>query len=352
MAKIITLSDFSNVVYGQYHAYNLRFFNEHFGEDYWTIPVSEFPHTKFLESLDEKGVENTDSFYYQFLNNAFERPGSLPNTKKIKLLKQKKFVEFLEEIRANPDMLLTLKRDNHACGSYRKDGKLAILHGNHRVAIAAYLGIPLKIKVQDDFKKNLKRYFDRHLEVNPKFFDGLKQPYQSIFDGEEEIAEGRRPDILERFKKINLEDIKGKRVLEFGCNVGASLYLALENEATYAFGIEMNPLTVNIALKLNTYFAKNINFLNVNLNNDFEIKEKFDTVFCLSIAGYVKDWDRLSKFILDTDLKVMYFEGHINKKIVDYVDLFKHFSKIEFLGYNKDQRKTDTYTRPFFRCIR
>jgi len=354
MVEIFNISDFSKVVFGQYHFYNYKFFRKNFGDNCYNIPVTEFPHYKFLEEYQQKGEVSSTNSYVEYLSYAFSKPTGLPNTPEGIGLKQKEFIEFFKKVKKNPDLLLTTRLHNHAAGYYRKDGKISLVHGNHRIAIACFLGLPVRLKVvsKDEFKNVLQRYFDNRLSKNPNFFSGLQQPYQSVFDGEEEIAEGRRPDILERFKKINLKDIKNKRVIELGCNIGSSLCLALEQGAKYALGLEISRDMIDVGLKLNTYFAKNIDFEKVDLNDDIKLDQKFDTVFCLSVAGYVRDWKKLSNLILNTDLKVMYFEGHINKKVVDYVELFKHFSKIEFLGFNKDQRKTDTYTRPFFRCIK
>jgi hypothetical protein len=345
--------DLSEVVYSQYNVFNYDYFKKHY-DKYWDISANDFPHTRFLRLLESGAKFDTlNNFYTEFLQDTFKYSeiiltGGTVDIKASIKIKTLYFIELFKKIKKNPSILLEdFEKGINAC--QRKDGKFALIHGNHRVAIAAYLKKPIKIHVSD----NGLAYVLRRLEAiyaGPKPTLGVVwPPYQSVFDGEVEILKGRRTDMKTRFDKIRSEDIVGQRILELGSNMGTDLFLALQNGAEYGLGVEASKGIVNAGLKMNTYLAQNIDFLVGDLNKDLTITEAFDTIFCFSVAGYVKDWTKLVQLLLSVKPKVMYFEGHIGKKQDDYKAIFKYFKNIEFLGYNQDKDDPSICSRPFFR---
>lgn len=111
----------------------------------------------------------------------------------------------------------------------RNNGDSLIFHGNHRYAIARYLGIECpttEISQEEYIRFNIKNE-KCQFGTNPS---GIA--YQSVWFNGECVVPGRRQDQDQRHRLISPEDLNGKRVYDFGCNIGASCVLAHEAGAT------------------------------------------------------------------------------------------------------------------------
>src|SRR5690606_7374337 len=110
----------------------------------------------------------------------------------------------------------------------RFDGKKLVFHGNHRYACSLFLGRePLVNKISiEDFLIFNTRLSDLRFSSDK---NGL--PYQTIFYKREPLIIGRRKDQIERHNMIDQSDIVGKRIFDFGCNIGTSCILAHESGA-------------------------------------------------------------------------------------------------------------------------
>jgi hypothetical protein len=91
------------------------------------------------------------------------------------------------------------------------DGDRVVLDGCKRAAIAYALGqdVPFTEVGLDEVL--------RSIVANPheKYGTGpVGRPYQSIFFKEKELVPGRRTDVLERFRKLRIEDVRGRHVLD------------------------------------------------------------------------------------------------------------------------------------------
>ena len=74
--------------------------------------------------------------------------------------------------------------------------------------------------------------------------------YQSIWFGGKEIVKGGRDDMRKRMSLIRKEDIKGKTVVDIGCNLGAASFWAIENGAKGCAGIDVVPEGIDLANKI------------------------------------------------------------------------------------------------------
>lgn len=339
------LNHTEDIVFGQQHPYNLKYLRGVYGRHYWHIPVELFPHFQYL-------TEEKNKSYNNYLKQSWKRPGFTDrNTAKGRKEKEKKFDKLLEDVTANPEILLDTG-ETCITGVRSRAGQIFLTHGNHRVSIAKLLNLPFYIKVTENTTQDLKEFAAEMLRKKPNFFGGRDMPYQSVFLNGIEVLEGRRPDIADRFSKIQAEDIVGKNVLELGCNIGANLFLSLERGARRAVGVEKDMDTLLTAIRINQKVDQNIDFLFHDLNNRLSLSEEFDTVFCFSVAGYIEDQKQLARLINRTKCKVLYFEGHINKTKDHYPEIFSQFSKVEALGFNLDKRGVTKRSRPFFRLIK
>src|SRR5690606_9141643 len=83
-------------------------------------------------------------------------------------------------------------------------------------------------------------------------------PYQTIFYKREPLIIGRRKDQIERHNMIDQSDIVGKRIFDFGCNIGTSCILAHESGAIVE-GYDL-PKILNSAVRIATLMGYNIKY--------------------------------------------------------------------------------------------
>lgn len=171
----------------------------------------------------------------------------------------------------------------------RNNGDSLIFHGNHRYAIARHLGIecPTTEITQDE-------YIRFNIE-NQKYRFGTNAggiPYQSVWYNGQCLVSGRRQDQVKRHRLILTEDLNGKRVYDFGCNIGASCVLAHESGATVE-GWDLPEFRTS-AIRLA-----------VLMNYDIQYRKprgEYDTLFLFSVHAHAE--------IPEIDAKVIYLETH------------------------------------------
>jgi len=110
-------------------------------------------------------------------------------------------------------------------------------------------------------------------------------PYQKIVIDGEEIQPGRL-DTKKKFEELTQGvDLKGKRVLDVGCNLGMMCYLAKEAGAGRIVGVDINPEYIDQARKL---WPK----LEFNVNSVYKLNGKYDIVIASAMMHYVADLPR------------------------------------------------------------
>jgi 2-polyprenyl-3-methyl-5-hydroxy-6-metoxy-1,4-benzoquinol methylase len=339
-ARLIPHAQLGELLFGQQHYGTQAFFREKYGQ-YHTIPLSLSPHYIFLK--DHLGDPFSDHIYAQYLKASWDYLYGDGNTNERRQLQTKKFLNLYHTIENDK----AIKEPLDVCT--RKDGRIIIIDGNHRAAIALKLGIDVKARFV-----RVNKYLRKTLMVPGEFYGTarLNMPYQSLFDGEVELVRGRRPDVLERMKMVDERDLRGKSVLEPGCNIGANCYLAVQFGAARATGVDYSPKLITAAIRLNSYFARPCNFIVYDLNKELTDVEPADTVFCFSLVAHINTKSGLVKTIMNKTKHILYFEGHANTELEDYEYLLtpENFSSIECLGYLRDGIHTRKRNRPFFRC--
>ncbi len=178
-------------------------------------------------------------------------------------------------------------------------------------------------------------------------------PYQSLFDRERLVVKGRRRDTLQRVRKLLPDDIIGRRVLDLGSNIGAIAFAAADLGAKSVLGLELDPRMVTSALRLNSYFASDVDFCVYDLNEPYVPAEEVDTILCLSLVRHLERPDSLGRTIRESGCKVVYFEGHAGTTIDSYPSLLSrdHFGEIDLLAYNDRAYPGSGGDRPLFRCV-
>lgn len=197
-----------------------------------------------------------------------------------------------EKIAAYDDLIKDVKQNGikesvHVVNRY--DGGKLIFHGNHRYAIARYLNIEcpaIEVSQEEYIRFNIE---------NQKYRFGTNRggiPYQSVWYQGNCLVEGRRRDQIRRHKLIDPSDLKGKRVYDFGCNLGSSCVLAHESGAIVE-GWDL-PEFLTSAIRLAVLMNYDIRYQ--------EPKGVYDTLFLFSVHAHAK--------IPDIKAKVIYFETH------------------------------------------
>jgi len=174
-----------------------------------------------------------------------------------------------------------------------------------------------------DLAKKIPRYYPMH------------EVYQSIWFGGEEIVKGSRDDMRVRMNLIRKEDIKGKVVVDIGCNTGASSFWAIENGAKKCIGFDVAKEGIELANTIAKELKVNCEF---GIADYGEPQKKLgDIAFCFACSDDIAKTDPIKQKILLDNLKkysVVYFETHL-KGTFDNWDMPKIIRdnfKVEYLG--------------------
>ena len=126
---------------------------------------------------------------------------------------------------------------------------------------------------------------------------------------------GQRPWPL-RWDAIHKNvDLRNKRFLELGCNMGLLSIHAKLSGAEMCHGVDIDLDITKAAKLVAKAFDSEIIFSNVDLDlhENWESKlSNYDVVSCLSVFYWIKDKPRLSKFL--SGFKEIIFEGHATGK--------------------------------------
>ena len=129
---------------------------------------------------------------------------------------------------------------------------------------------------------------------------GFDSGYHSFKIDEHEFKGQRDPKF--RFKDLPIS-LKGKSVLDIGCNQGGMLY-AFSDEIKYGIGIDYDSRMINAANKIKSYaktcnidyYVFNLEDENLDYINDFMPEDRVDVVFLLSVCMWIKNWKDVIKF--------------------------------------------------------
>lgn len=295
-----------NYVFGQQHDRTLNFFKNHY-INWCDVNMLESPHYYFLKDNVE--------FYKMYLLSSWP---------------EKRHDYINEKILTYRSLLTDIHRNGlqHPIEFYtRYNGDKVIIHGNHRFSILKFLDL--------DIDKSLKEVSinDYILLILPKSLKfGLNNgtvPYQSIYYKDNLIIEGRRNDIIERHNLIK-DYVEGKTVIDFGCNIGMSSFLALWSGANNVFGIDVYKSFVNSAIRMGVAFnCESSSFAVYDLSLPLKLPNTYDVGFCFSVDKHIKNNNQLSENISKHVNEKLFFETHEYSEIPK--EIVSKFNNIEFI---------------------
>lgn len=161
---------------------------------------------------------------------------------------------------------------------------------------------------------------------------------------------------LERFG-IGIEQVRGKRVLDLGCNNGAMLFQVSNLEPAYGLGVEYDAEKVDLAKRIAAFaHLKNLEFRVGDLDQTAAsvLGAPFDVVLCLAIEAHVRNPDHLYELLAAVTRGTLYFEANGSTPPDDVTaNLHKvGFSRIEHLGACDDDIVPRNNRRPLFSALK
>lgn len=182
-------------------------------------------------------------------------------------------------------------------------------------------------------------YIDQRKKKKKKWMD-----YQTICSNSHTMYKGQR-DIYERLNLIYKEDLQGKSIIDFGCNIGMNCQIAIELGAIKATGVDVYSHLIEVANKVNTLYGNDCSFIQADLAKPVKL-EKADTGFVFALNVHVNNDEMLAQNIKNNIKDVVYFETHTNKKFRNLPPKVEEiFKTVKLIG------KTHKEQRNFYRCI-
>jgi SAM-dependent methyltransferase len=158
---------------------------------------------------------------------------------------------------------------------------------------------------------------------------------------------------LERFG-INSEDIRGRRVLDLGCNVGAVLFECSNYQPQSCTGVEYDREKILVARRIAALNElTNVRFINEDIDA-LETDEEFDVTFCLAINRHVKNEPRLFETLARATRELLLFEcnsGSDTEHVMRQLERVG-FSRITPLGPCDDDCVPRNNDRELIRAVR
>jgi hypothetical protein len=285
--------ELANLLYGQQRLGSHAYFTALLGQSH-SVPLSAFPHFAFVRDPD-LGRARFDAYLDACW--AYRRPHD--NTPERRAEHIDRYQDRLEKVAAGA------RRELPAQAVRRRDGRLLIVDGNHRAAIALALGHPVTVGIA-----STKNWLQATASLGATYYErpGPRRAPVSLFDRSREVVVGTDRGSLRRFKQIPLQDIAGQRVVDLACGIGATAVLAADAGARTVTAVDTDPSLIVAALRLNAYFALEICF---ELCRDPAARawEPADTILWFPDAGSRRHIGSLLETVRRTNARVAYFDA-------------------------------------------
>jgi len=312
----------------QFNSGNAKYFLQN--DQPLDVLIAQLPHYQVAMSVrsgDSMAIEKAKREYLKYLEFSWPSHGIETSPSNLEE-KYDRFVDLVQKTEAagklNATVILT-----------KIPGRQGyfVVDGNHRCSIAAALGLPVNAKVL-----GFPDAFDQYMRVDEFYGTNNKNlPYQSIYIDKAIVRHGRREDIYDRLASLPPELLRGKTVLDVGCNIGMNAIGAYKSGARKVVGLEVSGRIVNFA----TRFAildqcyPNVEFRQFNVDSDqLNGVEQFDIAFMLSVHHHLKNPERLAYIAKNNVTQAVVFEGHPDTNLDDYANFLNTvaFSRIEKLA--------------------
>ncbi len=224
------------------------------------------------------------------------------------------------------------------------------------------LGIPLENvlnKMISDFMSRLREvsttfrtsrnHRKRHSTKVQRIYSSFELPYMSVSAHETQRDSFRR---LSKFG-INKENIRGKTILDLGCNVGSMIFESQIYHPSKCLGVEYDKEKVLLTNQIAAYNGlNNVRFIQGDIDRlkKDDLKGPFDITYCLAVEAHVKEKLRLFRLLSEMTLETLYLEGNSTTDLNTVkLNLLKvGFSHVESRGLCDDDYLPQNNKRPLF----
>jgi len=293
------------------------------------VPIKETINFKALTSSDFKEYDN-------YVKKTMQKEHS-----------KEKFLKLFSEMSDVENLKISLIYSSEV-------NKFLISDGLHRICVCLYKGL---IEEEID-EKNFELYFDRssinfvEKEIKKtcggyegsKWFNRTSNGYHSFNIGNINLKGQRTPKIrIEQLRKYY--DFRNKTVLDLGCNNGGMLFHL--PEIRRGVGVELDKRCINCAnqLKRLFQFTYELEFLEKDLNNPLDIKERFDVAFLFSLGSWIKNWRGLYSHTLRL-AETVFLETNNDEEGIEQIIYMKELGfKVSIIIENSKDDNTGNFKR-------
>lgn len=215
----------------------------------------------------------------------------------------------------------------------------------------------IEARLKDDLRResaSFRKKSSRHrLRTRNAIYCAFQTPRFSVGREEAQRDAGRR---LLRFG-IAENHVRGKRILDLGCNNGAMLFQLSNYNPALGLGIEYDAEKVQLAQRIAEFAAiQNLEFRIGDLDRirAAELNGPFDVVLCLALEAHVKDPAHLYDLLAAVTRGSLYFEANASTAPDSVQANLQRvgFSKIEHIGACDDDIVPKNNRRPLFSAVR
>lgn len=169
---------------------------------------------------------------------------------------------------------------------------------NKLVQVLSVYGITIYAETVEHKLKFRGKIYDGSHEENAKAFYGLYQKNRlanlterTTYQFYEDLGQkAKNSNSAEKIKKAAIPNLKGKVVLDIGCNAGYMSNNFARAGAKHVYGIDVRRVSVNVASQYNNVFyqSPNVSFHHIDVF-DFHPKQKLDIVYASSVFHYFRN---------------------------------------------------------------
>jgi hypothetical protein len=193
------------------------------------------------------------------------------------------------------------------------------------------------------FKSRKKRHACRAERIYSTF----SLPGLTVEPREAQRNSARR---LEQFG-IGAGDLRGRRILDLGCNMGAMLFEAQKHRPGACLGVEFDGEKVAVARMIAAYCGLgSITFRAADIDrlSRRSLEGPFDVVFCLAVEGHIRRPQRMYSLLGKVAREVVYFEGNSStgKEAAERGLRSVGFTDVRYIGVCDDDCLDSNNVRP------
>lgn len=344
----VKAADFGEFIFGEHPLETLRFFEKRAGFALAQTKLADLPHMSFLQQ--DTPADLQDGEFFTFLQFLTALPGlSMPPQRVRQHITEAaaKYGDLYRHYRGEGGATAMLNEPFQA--ARREDGRWVLLEQTGRACVALALGYDVQVVALD-----AADWLGRAAENPGEYFGSSRGniPYHSVYNRKTLMVQGLRTDLYQRQELIADADVCGKRVLDFGSNIGMNCLIACERGAIQAQGLEYSENLVRSATRLNSWLNHPCAFRAVNLNHPVDDLGQFDTAFFFALLGHLQHGEGVLQTIVSTGVKVVYFESHCDVQPQgDMAGFLGHdiFHNVTLIGHTSDNNDTGMATRKFYR---